>query len=214
LGEYHLAADQFVIGVTLAPNTVIEEFDRMPFFKSLPENAGPPSVFATYPELYGPWSEMSQLLMNGASPLSPAERELILAFAAGTAGCTFVYVAHSEVAYEWGIEDGLLDRLIDDLDSAPIEQRLKPILAFVRKLILAPKDLTQADADAVFSAGWEEKALHDAIAISARASFMQRLVEGYGFVPLSREVARRHAEKRVKRGYVNLYPAFAKRESE
>jgi alkylhydroperoxidase family enzyme len=152
--------------------------------------------------------------MNGPSPLSPAERELIFAFAAGTAGCTFVYVAHSEVAYAWGIEEGLLDRLIEDLNSAPLEQRLKTLLAFVRKLILSPRDLTQADADAVFLAGWEEKALHDAIAITARASFMQRLVEGYGFTPLSKEVARQHAEKRIKLGYVNLYRAFAKRDSD
>lgn len=183
----------------------------MPFFKSLPDNAGPPNVFAAHPELYGLWSEMSQVLMNGPSPLSPQERELILAFAAGTARCMFVYIAHSEVAYAWGIEEGLIDRLLDDLESAPIEQRLKPLLAFVRKLTLALADMTQADADAVFAAGWGEEALHDAIAITARMSFMQRLVEGHGFAPWSKEVAREHARKRVTLGYVNLYPEFAKR---
>jgi uncharacterized protein YciW len=57
------------------------------------------------------------------------------------------------LTYEWGIEDGLLDRLLDDLESAPIEQRLKPLLAFVRKLTLTPAQITQADADAVFAAG-------------------------------------------------------------
>ena len=36
----------------------------MPFFKSLPENAGPPSVYTKYPEIYGPWSQMSQAMMN------------------------------------------------------------------------------------------------------------------------------------------------------
>jgi uncharacterized protein YciW len=118
-------------------------------------------------------------------------------------------LSKSQIA-QW-FEEGLIDRLLDDLDSAPIEPRLKPILTFVRKLALAPRDMTQVDADAVFSAGWEEKALHDAIAITARMSFMQRLVEGHGFRPLSREVAREHAKKRVKRGHVNLYRAFAKR---
>jgi uncharacterized peroxidase-related enzyme len=185
----------------------------MSFFKSLPASAGPPQVFAAYPELYGLWSEMSQALMNGPSPLSPAERELILAFAAGTAGCKFVYIAHSEVAYAWGVEEGLLDHLLDDLDAAPVDRRLKPILAFVRKLTLSPANMTQADADAVFAAGWDEKALHDAIAVTARMSFMQRLVEGYGFNPWTREVAREHARKRVKLGYVNLYPQFARQGS-
>jgi hypothetical protein len=37
---------------------------------------------------------------------------------------------------------------------------------------------------------------------------MHRLVQGFGFTPLSREAAAKHARKRVERGYVNLYPAF------
>ena len=73
----------------------------MPFFASLPENAGPP---------------------GGPSPLSEAERELILAFAAG------------------------------------------------------------------------------------RAAFMQRLVEGHGFIPLSKDAAKERAQTRVKLCYINLYP--------
>lgn len=182
----------------------------MPFFKSLPENAGPPNVFKKYPEIYGPWSSTSQALMNGASPLSQGERELILAYAAGAAGCRFVYGAHSEVAYAWGIPRGLLDQLLENPETAPVEPRMKPLLAFVRKLAVTPGAMTQADADAVFAAGWDEHALHDAIAVTARAAFMQRLVEGHGFFPLSQEVAKEHAEKRVKLGYVNLYPQFRK----
>ena len=180
----------------------------MPFFKSLPDDAGPPSVFEKYPGIYGPWSHMSQALMNGPSPLSQGERELILAFAAGVAGCKFVYGAHSQVAYALGIENGALDRLLENIDTAPVEARLRPLLAFVRKLMLTPSEMSQADADAVFAAGWDEHALHDAIAVAARAAFMQRLVEGHGFTPLSPEVAVKHARRRVEKGYVNLYAAF------
>ncbi len=182
----------------------------MPFLKSLPDHAGPPAVFTKYPDIYGPWSQMSEVLMNGPSPLRQGERELILAYAAGVAGCKFVYGAHSEVAYAWGIENGVLDRLLEDLETAPVEARLKPLLAFVRKLMLTPSDMAQADADAVFTAGWNEEALQGAIGVAARAAFMQRLVEGHGFTPLSREVAIDHAKKRVERGYVNLYAAFRK----
>jgi len=182
----------------------------MPFFKTLPDSAGPPDIFATYPDVYGPFSEMSQALMNGPSPLTPAERELLLAYAAGVAGCAFVYAAHSEVAYAWGIEEGLIDKLLQTFETAPVEPRLKRLLAFVRKLTLTPGDMVQADADAVFEAGWNDQALHDVIAVTARMCFMQRLVEGYGFEPWTKEIARAHGEKRVKLGYVNLYPAFAR----
>ena len=180
----------------------------MPFFKSLPSNAGPPAVFTKYPELYGPWSQMSEKLMNGPSPLSRGERELILAYAAGAAGCRFVCGAHSEVAYALGIEAGSVERLLDDPQTAGVEPRLKPLLAFVRKLMTTPGEMSQVDADAVFDAGWDEQALHDAIAITARAAFMQRLVEGHGFVPMPKETAARRAKERVERGYVNLYPVF------
>src|SRR5438132_14057199 len=118
----------------------------MPFFKSLPDNARPGDVFTKYPEIYGAWSTMSEALMNGPSPLSQGERELLLAYAAGVAGCKFVYVAHSEVAYAWGFEKGVIDRLLDDIATAPVEARLKPLLAFVRKLTLTPGEMCQADA--------------------------------------------------------------------
>jgi uncharacterized peroxidase-related enzyme len=180
----------------------------MPFFKSHPDDAGPAQVFQAHPEIYAAWSKMSEALMNGPSPLSPAERELILAYAAGVAGCRFVCVAHSPVAYARGIEEGLVEKLLQDFDAAPVEPRLRPLLAFVAKLALTPGEMTQADADAVFAAGWSEPALHDAIAVTARAAFMQRLVEGHGFTPMSRELAARRARQRLEHGYVNLYPAF------
>lgn len=180
----------------------------MPFFKSLPAEAGPPAVFKKYPEIYHPWAIMSQAMMNGPSPLSQGERELILAYAAAAAGCKFVYVAHSEVAYAWGIENGLIEHLLADPTHARAEPRLRPLLAFVRKLAATPGEMTQADADAVFDAGWDEHALQDAIAITARAAFMQRLVEGHGFVPMSREQAVKRAQERKEHGYVNLYSAF------
>src|SRR5262249_2959171 len=159
---------------------------------------------------YGPWSEMSQAAMNGPSPLSPTERELFFAYAAGVAGCKFVYVAHSAVAYAHGVEKGLIEKLLENLDTAPVEARLKPLLAYVRKLMLTPGEMRQADADAVFAAGWDEKALHDTIVVTARAAFMQRLVEGHGFTPMTPELAAERAVLRVEHGYVNLYPAFRK----
>lgn len=182
----------------------------MPFLPSLPEDAGPPALFKRYPEIYRHWAEMSQALMNGPSPLTPGERELILAYAAGLGGCAFVSGAHAEVAYAWGIEQGLLERLLEDPETAISEPRLRALLGYVRKLCLDPNGLVEADADAVLAAGWDEQTLHDSVAVAARAAFMARLVQGHGFRTISREVAREHAARRVERGYVNLYGAFRK----
>jgi alkylhydroperoxidase family enzyme len=181
----------------------------MPHSKSMPENAGPPLVYTTYPDIYGPWSEMSEALMNGASPFTPAERELLFSFAAGALGSKYVYAAHSEVVYARGYEDGLLDRLLEDVNAPGVPENLRPVLSYIAKLTRAPDELSQADADAMFAAGWDEKALHDAIAVTSRAAFMHRLTAGFGFRPLSREAAKKSAKARIEKGYVNLYPSLA-----
>jgi alkylhydroperoxidase family enzyme len=185
----------------------------MSFFKSLPDVSGPPVVYNQYPDLYGPWSEMSEALMNGPSAFTPAERELLFAFAAGASGSEYVYVGHSEVAYARGYPAGLLDVLLDDPDGGDVDMKLRPVLHYIRKLAREPNAMVQGDADAVFAAGWDEKALHDAVAITARAVFMHRLTAGYGFTPLTRERAAEKAKARIEKGYVNLYPELASRRS-
>jgi uncharacterized peroxidase-related enzyme len=183
----------------------------MTFFKSLPDDAGPGQVFAKYHEIYGHWAEMGQEMMNGPSPFSPGEREMIAAYVVGCAGTRYAYVAHTAVAYAWGIEEGLIDKLLDNLDTAPIEAKWKPIFAYAKKLTLTPNDVTREDADAVYGAGWDEDALHHTIAVSARMNFMIRLIGGFGFTPMSPELAKQRAEERVEKGYVNLYPDLAKK---
>lgn len=181
----------------------------MPFLASFSADAGPPSIYTQYPEIYSPWSTMSEALMNGPSPLSQGERELILAYTCAVAGCALVHVAHSEVAYAWGIPQGLVEQLLEDLDGAPVDARLKVLVRFVRKLMSTPNEMNQDDFDSVLNAGWTEQALHDAVAVTARGAFMHRLIAAYGFKPMSREVAARKAQKRKELGYVNLYPSFA-----
>jgi len=180
----------------------------MPYLTSLPDNAGPPNLFKRYPDIYRPWAQMSEALMNGPSPLSRGERELVLAYAAGVAGCDFVSMAHAEVAYAHGIDNGLVQKLLDDFEDADLDDRLRPLLSYVRSLSVDPASVVKADVDAVLSAGWDEQAVHDAAAITARAAFMQRLVQGHGFNVPSLEIVRKHAQRRVKQGYVNLYRAF------
>lgn len=182
----------------------------MPFLKSLPDDAGPPTLFKQHPDIYEPWAHMSQALMNGPSTLSQGERELILTYAAALGGCDFVAVAHAEVAYAWGVERGTLDVLMNRPEDAPVSDALKVLLAYVRKLVLTPTAIVRADVEDVLAAGWDEQALHHAIAITGRAAFMQRLVQGYGFTTLTKEVAAEHAHRRVERGYVNLYSSFRK----
>ena len=73
----------------------------------------------------------------------------------------------------------MIRQLVDenDIDGAPIAEKLKPLLHYVEKLNRLPSRLTQADADRVFAAGWDEQALHDAVSVCALFNFMNRLVD-------------------------------------
>ena len=42
--------------------------------------------------------------------------------------------------------------------------------------------MSQEDADQVYAAGWDERALHDAIEVCALFNFMNRFVEGHGLI--------------------------------
>jgi alkylhydroperoxidase family enzyme len=176
----------------------------LPYVSSLPSDATPLLVYKKYPHIYEHWSKMSEAIMNGPSPFSQAERELLFSYAAGVAGCEFVCIAHSEVAYARGIERGLVEALLEDARRARVDARLRPVLELVRMLMLQPSGVAQSDVDAVFAAGWNEQALNDAVAIAGRAAYMQRIVGAYGLVPMSREEAAQHAHKRVRLGYVNV----------
>jgi hypothetical protein len=67
-----------------------------------------------------------------------------------------------------------------DIDTAPIDDALKPLMHYARKLTQQPSGMTEADAQAVFQAGWSEIALHEAVLTICLFNFMNRLLDGHG----------------------------------
>src|SRR5262249_22647460 len=90
------------------------------------------------------------------------------------------YGAHSLIAQEFGVDEFVFKTLLEDIDLAPVDGRLKPILRYVRKLTEAPSRMTKADLDAVLQAGWSEEALFHAIAVCAYFNYVNRLIDGVG----------------------------------
>lgn len=68
---------------------------------------------------------------------------------------------------------------MEDVDTASVDDKMKPILHYVTKLTrLEP--LKTADAEAVYAAGWSERALYDAVQVCALFNMMNRIIEGTG----------------------------------
>lgn len=152
----------------------------MTYLKSLPSDAVLLNVFKSFPATAKPLIEYHEVLLRGPSPLTVAERELIAGYVSGLNACDYCHGVHEATAREFGIPEGLMVQLIADIDKASVDEKMKPILRYVRKLTLSPSRMTQADADAVFAAGWNDQALHDAVSTCALFNFMNRFVEGHG----------------------------------
>ena len=172
----------------------------MPLLRSLPDNAVLADVRSQYGDLLDLLRPYAERLMRGPSPLSPGERELIAAYVSGVNSCRYCHGTHALVARGFGIEESTFTNLMADIDHAPVEERLKPMLHYVRKLTETPSRMTPHDAEAVYAAGWSDEALLHAIAVCAYFNNMTRLVEGAGIVGSAAGYAQA-AERLVKDGY-------------
>lgn len=152
----------------------------MALLASLPEDATLRDVFATYPEPMLHLNNFAEALMRGPCPLSEGERELIAAYVSGLNACGYCHGIHGATAAAFGIDESLFTALLEGIDAAPVEERLKPILRYVKKLTESPSRMTPADAEAVHAAGWDDNALFHAIAVCAYFNLMNRVVEGTG----------------------------------
>ena len=152
----------------------------MTFLKSVPENARPALILKQFPESGSLVMDFTEQLLRGKSSLTPAQRELIAAYTSGLNTCQFCCATHSATAEALGVEKGLIDSLVEDIESAAIEPALKPILRYVKKLTESPSRMVQADADAIFDAGWDEDAFYHVVSICGLFNYYNRLIEGYG----------------------------------
>jgi uncharacterized peroxidase-related enzyme len=150
---------------------------RIPSLGDAPHLA---DVFRTYidgvPELLA----YHDIVLRGPSPLSVAERELIAAYVSGLNGCDFCFGAHQIIAEAAGVDPAVFAALMDDIESAPVDQKLKPIFRYVQTLTRTPSKVTDAQTEEIRKAGWDDRAIHDAVRVCALFNFMNRLVEGMG----------------------------------
>ena len=166
----------------------------MAFVKSIPEaEESVAAVMRRYPGQAMPMMQFSEhILRTGECAFTHEQRELIGAFASGVNDCTYCYNTHKATAEAFGVDEGLLDSMVNDLEAASVDEKMKPVLRFVQKLTKSPSKMVQADADAIFEAGWDEDCFHYAVMICAMFNMMNRIMDGYG--------VKNTAEFRLERG--------------
>lgn len=175
----------------------------MVYLPSLSGEATLSDIFSAYPATSEPLLRYCEALLRGESPLTMAQRELIAAYVSGLNRCAHCTGVHSGAAEALGVTEDLVADLLRDIETAAVEAPMKAILRYARKLTLAPSEIGKADADAVYAAGWDEKALHDAVSVCALFNCFNRFVTGLG-LEVTPETAKMRGKMLSKIGYAGL----------
>ena len=154
----------------------------MAFVQSVPKaEESVSAVMRRYPAQAIPLVELTDVVMrSGDCAFTDEQREIIGAYTSGTNDCTYCYNTHRATAEAFGVDEGLLESMLSDLDGSAVDDKLKPVLRFVKKLTETPSRMVQADVDAIFDAGWDEDCYHYAVMICALFNMMNRIMDGYG----------------------------------
>ena len=152
----------------------------MPFISNIPKDTGPEGVLEKFPDSGILILQATQELLKGSEELPKKYCELIAAYTSGLNSCDFCYEGHTAFAEAFGVEEGLLETLVEDVDSANIEDKMKVLLKFVKKVTKESHKITQKDVDIVLNSGWSNEAYYNAIAICGLFNFYNRLVDSYG----------------------------------
>jgi alkylhydroperoxidase family enzyme len=78
-------------------------------------------------------------------------------------------------------DDKLVQAILDDYHTAPIEPKLRTMLAFLEKLTLTPDQVTEADAAALREAGIDAEAAESALYVGFVFGVMDRLADAFDF---------------------------------
>ncbi|MEC4750097.1 hypothetical protein [Methylomicrobium sp. Wu6] len=152
----------------------------MSYLPSSPNLTSFGGMLAKYPRRGILLFKLLEDIKSGFSPLSKEMRVLIIAYISRLNQCELFYKAHKEKAVESGIDEAIFDQLQTDISGANVDEKLKPLLHYIKKLTLTPDQITQTDAQRIFDVGWDEQALLDSVSLCAIVNCMNRFVAGIG----------------------------------
>ncbi|VAX39463.1 hypothetical protein MNBD_PLANCTO02-3112 [hydrothermal vent metagenome] len=175
----------------------------MTYLPSLPANGALLDIFKMFPQSAIPLIDFHEVLLRGDSPFSKAERELIAAYVSGLNACSYCHGIHTVTAQQFGIPVNVMTELMEDVATSTIDDAMKPVLQYAKKLTETPERITKEDAQTIFSAGWNETALHNLVMVTSLFNCMNRIIFGLG-VDVSSEYHEVSGKRLHEGGYAGL----------
>lgn len=152
----------------------------MSYLPSSPDLENIAGLLAKYPRRGILLFKLLEDIKGCFSPLGKGTHELIITYTSDLNQSESCYTAHKSLLKELGIDESVYGQLILDIDSAKVDEKIKPLLRFVKKLTLTPDQITQADVNLIYEVGWDERALLDTVRLCAVVNCMNRFAMGVG----------------------------------
>ena len=77
-------------------------------------------------------------------------------------------------------QDALLEALTSNPAAAVLEPPDRALLDYALKLTRAPSEMSERDVDNLRRAGFDDRGIHDACAITGYFAFVNRIADGLG----------------------------------
>ncbi len=94
-----------------------------------------------------------------------------------------------------------MDAVLEDPATAPISEKEKALLAYIKRVNGTSYALRQEEVDAVRAAGWNDEAIYDAISVCALFNFYNRWCDGSGVQPMTPEQYAGSGQRLAEFGY-------------
>ena len=156
------------------------------------------------PETGKPLYELAQVLLRRESPLSEAERELIAAYVSKRNDTMFCMMSHAAASRTlYGNAKSIVDDVLNDMQQAPISDKMKALLHIAGKVQILGKEVTAEDVAAARKQGADDREIHDTVLIAAAFSMFNRYVDGLAsFTPTDEKEYEAMGQRMAEKGYM------------
>ena len=148
---------------------------------------------------------LTQLLLRGPSTLTEGERELIATIVSHRNECIFCTTAHTAAANILLNEEETCSRIIEDITTAPVSNKMKALLTIASQVQVSGKNVTTESIQQARDAGATDIEIHDTVLIAALFCLYNRYVDGLATVaPNDPEYYKRLGKRLKDNGYNRL----------
>jgi uncharacterized peroxidase-related enzyme len=125
----------------------------------------------------------NRLHLRRSSPLTRLQREMLATVVNGKIGGAPWLGLHTSAVRRLTGNEHLTSDFATEWPTYDLDERTRALLAYVTKLTEAPSQLEDTDVEALRAAGWGERAIWEATALTAFFNFSGRIEAASGLPP-------------------------------